>query len=69
MHGTFPERFPKRTPLPDGIDPWIRLGSSLAIASIPFALAIVVALLRFGSKATVADVVNVLVTATTAAPM
>ena len=69
MHGTFPERLPKRTFLPEAIDPWTGLSTSLAFASIPLVLAIVAAVLRFGSNATFANVVDVLVTATTAAPM
>jgi hypothetical protein len=69
MHGTFPERFPMRAPLPEAVDPWMDLGISLAFASIPLALAIVTAILCFGSNVTFTNVVDILVTASSAAPM
>jgi hypothetical protein len=69
MHGTFPERLPKRTTLPEAIDPWTGFGTSFAIALIPLVLATLVAIFRFGSKVTLANIVDVLVAATSAAPM
>ena len=66
MHGTFPERFSKRS---EGIDPWMTFATSLAFASIPLVLATVAAIFRFGSKVSVAKIVGVLVTATTASTM
>jgi hypothetical protein len=66
MHGTFPERFSKRSEV---IDPWMTFATSLAFASIPLVLATVAAIFRFGSKVSVAKIVGVLVTATTASPM
>ena len=69
MHGTFPERLPKRTRLPEAIDPWTGFGTSFAFALIPLVLATLVAIFRFGSKVTLANIVDVLVAATSATPM
>jgi|HubBroStandDraft_6_1064221.scaffolds.fasta_scaffold825093_1 hypothetical protein len=69
MHGTFPERLSKRTVPPEVIDPWMTFATSLAFASIPLVLATIAAIFRFGSKVSVAKIVGVLVTATTASPM
>jgi hypothetical protein len=69
MHGTFPERLPKRTMLPDAIDSWTGFGTSFAFALIPLVLATLVAIFLFGSKVTLANIVDVLVAATSATPM
>ena len=58
MHGIF-EGLPERRTLPSDIDTWTDFGASLAFASIPIVLAIVAAILGFGSKATVSNVVDV----------
>jgi hypothetical protein len=65
MHGTFPKRAPEQRPRQQAADLW----TCLAFASIPLGLAIVAAVLRFGSDATLANVVDVLVAASAAAPM
>ena len=69
MHGTFPERLPKRARVPEAIDTWTAFATSLAFASIPLALAIVVAILRFGSKVSFPKIVGVFVAATSSIPM
>jgi len=69
MHGTFPERLPKRTPPREAIHPLTTFGTCLAFASIPLVLATAVAILRFGSKVSIAKIVGVLVIATSAAPL
>ena len=69
MHGTFPERHPKRTQLPEAVVPWTGFATSLAFASLPFVLVTVAAILRFGSKVSVAKIVGVLVAATSVIPM
>jgi hypothetical protein len=69
MHGTFPETLPKRASPPETEDWWTGFGTSFAFASIPLVLATLVAIFRFGSKVTLADIVDLLVTATSAAPM
>ena len=69
MHGTFPEWPPKRTSLPEAIEPWTTLVAPIAIAAIPLFLATFVAVVRFGSKVSLAKIVGILVVATTATPM
>ena len=69
MHGTFPETFPEQASPPETNDWWTGFGTSFAIASIPLVLATLVAIFRFGGKVTLADVVDLLVMATSAAPM
>lgn len=70
MHGTFPERLPRRTTLPETTDnPWTDFGISLAIALMPIILATLVAILRFGSQVTPRKILDVLVAATSATPM
>ena len=69
MHGTFPETLPKRASPPETEDSWTGFGISFAFASLPLVLATLVAIFRFGSKVTLADIVDTLVTATSAAPM
>jgi hypothetical protein len=55
--------------LPDAIDSWTGFGTSFAFALIPLVLATLVAIFRFGSKVTLANIVDVLVAATSATPM
>ena len=70
MHGTFPERLPKRTTLSEtSDDPWTDLGITFAIALVPIILATLVAIFRFGSATTPARILDVLVAATSATPM
>jgi hypothetical protein len=66
MHGTFP-----RHEL-EGRSSTLEIGSlfvGLAFATIPLIIATLMALLRFGSAVTVADIVGILVTATSLAPL
>jgi hypothetical protein len=49
--------------------PLTTFGTCLAFASIPLVLATAVAILRFGSKVSIAKIVGVLVIATSAAPL
>jgi hypothetical protein len=65
MHGTFPRRVPENKPESKIGAMW----TSLAFAAIPLVAAIGIALLRFGSKTTLAKILGVLAAATAAAPM
>jgi hypothetical protein len=53
----------------EAIHPLTTFGTCLAFASIPFVLATAAAILRFGSKVSIAKIVGVLVIATSATPM
>jgi hypothetical protein len=65
MHGTFPKRIPEHKP-----DSAIgAMWTSLAFAAIPLIVAIGVTLLRFGTKTTLGNILEVLAAATTAASM
>jgi hypothetical protein len=66
MHGTFPRH------KSEGRSSTLEVSSllvGLAFAIIPLIMATLAALLRFGSAVTVADIVGILVTATSSAPL
>ncbi|MBV8652693.1 MAG: hypothetical protein JO255_14595 [Alphaproteobacteria bacterium] len=65
MHGTFPREIPKSRSKTN-----FRLPSAgLAFAAMPILVAVVVALLRFGSGITIADILQLLADAAAAAPL
>jgi len=66
MHGTFPRHES------EGLSSTLEVRSlyvGLAFATIPVIIATLAALLRFGSAVTVADIVGILVTASSSAPL
>jgi hypothetical protein len=65
MHGTFPREIPKSRSKTA-----FRLPSAgLVFAAMPLLVAVVVALLRFGSSITIADILKLLADAAAAAPL
>jgi hypothetical protein len=65
VHGSFPRRFEEERGKARAASLW----SGVAFAALPLIMALLVALVKSGREVTLLDVVEVLYTATTAAPL